>query len=317
MNNTPSTEERVWAVLSHLSAVAFGMGLLIPVIGWSEQRRKSKYASFQCLQALGYQSLGYTVWFLSYLVLMILVIVVFTMVVSLMETGTGRNSAAMGMGTGIVLTLLFLGGFALYFILPVLAAISCAMGRDFRYPIMGDRLARYLGYDPTADADEPAWLIEDHEDRWVSAMGHISVIIPLWGLLSPATAWVLQGKRSLFLKFQSMQTVAYQILVNVLNMGAGVIYMFGFIIFIVLTGFEVGGPSSSGMIGLVALGLSMLVAMLIVLIVPLLHILGQWAGYRVLKGDDYHYPLLGKLVERWTQKSMVQPLVNVSAQATE
>ena len=64
MKIIPSTEERVWAVLSHLSALAFGMGLLLPVIGWSEQRRKSNYVSFQCLQALGYQSLGYTVWVL-------------------------------------------------------------------------------------------------------------------------------------------------------------------------------------------------------------------------------------------------------------
>src|SRR5688572_10223658 len=64
MNNMPSTEDRIWTVLSHLSAVTFGMGILLPVIGWAEQRRKSNYASFQCLQALGYQSLGYTVWFL-------------------------------------------------------------------------------------------------------------------------------------------------------------------------------------------------------------------------------------------------------------
>jgi uncharacterized membrane protein len=42
--------------------------------------------------------------------------------------------------------------------------------------------------------------------------------------------------------------------------------------------------------------------MLILLAVPLLHILGQWAGYRVLKGDEYRYPIVGRLVERWVAR---------------
>jgi uncharacterized membrane protein len=46
---------------------------------------------------------------------------------------------------------------------------------------------------------------------------------------------------------------------------------------------------------------SMLTAALIVLIVPLFHIMGQWAGYRVLKGDDYRYPALGKFVEKYLE----------------
>ena len=73
MNNTPSVEERVWAVIAHLSAIAMGVGILLPVVGWSESRRKSNYASFQSLQALGYQSLGYTIWILTTLVVVIVV----------------------------------------------------------------------------------------------------------------------------------------------------------------------------------------------------------------------------------------------------
>ena len=72
MNTTPTPEDRVWSVLAHLSALSFGMGILLPVVGWSDQRRKSNYASFQCLQALGYQSVGFTVWALSYLLIVIL-----------------------------------------------------------------------------------------------------------------------------------------------------------------------------------------------------------------------------------------------------
>nr|HXD09157.1 hypothetical protein [Anaerolineales bacterium] len=88
--------------------------------------------------------------------------------------------------------------------------------------------------------------------------------------------------------------------VTILFFGAGVIYMFGFFLFIVMTGFGKNMSelnSSVGIVGLVFLFGSMLIALIIILFLPLFHILGQWAGYRVLKGDDYHYPILGKLVE--------------------
>lgn len=301
MTNPPSTEERVWAVLAHLSAMAFGMGLLLPVIGWSEQRRKSKYASFHCLQALGYQSLGFTVWLLSYLVLLIVFIVVMAFGMALMEDNSAQSTSLLFAGFNIVLFIVVIGGFGLYFIFPLIAAASCALGKDFRYPIMGDRLARYLGYDPSAASGELTWLIEEHEDRWVAAMGHVGVIMFLWGMLAPLTAWILQGRRSLFVKFQSVQTVVYQAFTNLLYMGSGMVYTFGVVVLLVLTGFEavLDRDSSVAMIGIVILIVSMLIATLIVLLVPLLHILGQWAGYRVLKGDEYRYPLIGNWVVRW------------------
>src|SRR5215216_3830756 len=177
MNNMPTTEDRIWAVLSHLSALAFGMGIVLPIIGWSDQRRKSNYASFQCLQALGYQSLGYTVWILSYLLIMILLTIIFFVVLGSMEGNNTNIDVTAKIWVAIFLFTIF-GLFSIYFLLPVAAAVMCALGKDFRYPILGGRLSKYLGYHPTND--ETQWLIEDHEDRWVAAMGHFSVIIALW-----------------------------------------------------------------------------------------------------------------------------------------
>ena len=79
-----------------------------------------------------------------------------------------------------------------------------------------------------------------------------------------------------------------------------VIYFSGVIFFILSIGGmdAVDMDSGFGMIGLVVFLGSMLCVFGIVLLVPLLHILGQWAGYRILKGDDYRYPIVGKLVER-------------------
>ncbi len=297
MKATPSTEERIWAVLAHLSALAFGMGLLLPVIGWSEQRRKSKYVAFHSLQALGYQSLGYTIWVLGYLLFLVIIVIVMLVVLTAVGDGNEDILVASIIGFDIVLVLMVFGSLGVYLLLPVVAAISCGLGKDFRYPILGKRLATYLEYAPENDD----WLNEDHEDRWVAAMGHFAVIIQLWGILPPIIAWIMQAKRSSFLKFQSVQTVVFQGLVTLFSLGAGAVYMFGFLGFIVLSGFgEVAAmDSSANIVGLVFLLGSMLIALLMVLVIPLFHITGQWAGYRVLKGDDYRYPLLGKLVERW------------------
>jgi uncharacterized Tic20 family protein len=304
MNNTPSTEERVWAVISHLSAVALGIGILLPIFGWSEQRRKSRYASFQSLQALGYQSLGYTLWLLTALV--VIIFQSFALVrdiLSASESGEDPTIWLTSVATLHSAVLLVLIG--LYLLLPVWAAIASALGRDFRYPFMGNRLARYLGYGGPKASAEQNWLIEDHEDRWVAAMGHFTVIIVLWGMLAPLTSWLLQGRRGYFLKFQSMQTLVYQALVTLLFFSTGFFYLAGIVAFAVTIGFSGGVDfdSATAVIGIVIFGLSLLLTIAIILIVPLLHIQGQWAGYRTLKGDDYRYPLVGRLVERWMKKA--------------
>jgi uncharacterized Tic20 family protein len=299
MNTPPNTEDRVWAVLSHLSALGFGMGILLPIVGWSDQRRKSNYASFQCLQALGYQSVGFTVWVLSYLVIIILGSIVLLITLSPNSAGDPGSSALPPPGLIVFLILVF-GLFALYFLLPILAAIACALGKDFRYPIMGDRLARYLRYEPNRHSEESPWLDEDHEFRWVASMGHFSILILLWGMLAPLTAWILQGRQSFFLKFQSIQTLVYQGITTILYFVGGFMYLFGLILLFVGMG-AIGNSdfnSSLSMISLVALGVFLLLAFVLLLLVPLLHILGQWAGYRVLKGENYRYPLVGRLVEK-------------------
>jgi uncharacterized Tic20 family protein len=308
MNPSPTTEERIWAVLSHLSALAFGMGIVIPILGWSEQRHESKYASFQCLQALGYQSLGYTIWLLSYLILIIL----FTFVFVFEAINAGNDSTAIATWSVIFMLVIF-GFLGLYFLPPVIAAIACGFGKDFRYPILGRRLAGYVGFQPVND--QPATLVEEHEERWVASMGHFSVIIALWGIIAPVTTWILQGKHSAFLKFQSIQTTMYQAIVNLLFLGAGGVYFLGImLIFVVMTITSGSGTNApAGLFGMILFFLALLVSALIVLAIPLFHILGQWAGYRVLKGDNYRYPIIGKLVEKRLAKSYgVQELASAA-----
>ena len=302
MKKEISTEERVWAVLAHLSALALGMGLLLPVIGWSEQRRKSNYASFQCLQALGYQSLGYTIWLLVTLV--VIMITALGAVAGVANAVNAENLEDEMLAIVIGHTTLMFGLIGIYFVLPVVAAVACALGRDFRYPLMGNRLARYLDYEPLQVSEEKVSLIEEHEDRWVVAMGHFSVIIMLWGMLAPLTVWVLQGKRSQFLRFQTIQTLVFQVGVTLLVFFGFVAYLTGaFSLIATFAIYADGIDSSGGMFGFAVFILCALIAIVALLAVPFFHIVGQWAGYKILKGENYRYQLVGRLVEKRLSKS--------------
>jgi uncharacterized Tic20 family protein len=212
--------------------------------------------------------------------------------------GSGPNPNVLQSPGMILFFLLVFGLFALYFVLPIIAAVACALGKEFRYPLRGGRLARYLGYE-ALKAEQTQWLDEDHEFRWVAAMGHFSILVMIWGMLAPLTAWMLQGKNSLFLKFQSIQTLIYQAATTVVIFIGGFLYLFGLAI-LLLSMTAVGGSdfnSSTGIVGMVVMGAVLLISIVVILSVPLLHILGQWAGYRVLKGEDYRYPWIGRIVE--------------------
>lgn len=298
MSTVPTTEDRIWAVLAHLSALAFGMGIALPVVGWSDQRRKSNYAAFQSLQALGYQSLGFTVWALSCLMVVVVAAFILLVLLGTQDGAGGQNDMQMRLWI-ILISLVLIGLLAMYFVLPVLAAVACLLGRDFRYPILGDRLARYLGYEPAQSQDK--WLNEEHEIRWVAAMGHFSILIVLWGMLAPLTAWILRGKQDLFLKFQSIQTLAYQALATVLFFLGMFFYSAGVSLLFAGLGTieEVRFDSPIGIAGIVLFAVSVLMSILLLLCLPLMHILGQWAGYRVLKGENYRYPVAGRLVDKW------------------
>ena len=294
MNPSPNSEERTWAVISHLSVLALGMGIPLPIVGWSDQRRKSQYAAFQCLQALGYQSLIYTFWLMALIVLLIL-----SLVVLLLATGAAADRVNIA-AWSIILAVLAAGLFLLYLLFPLLAAVACAFGRDYRYPILGKRLAKHLGYGMPNDREEPSSMNEEREAQWVAAMGHFSVIIFLWGLLAPLTSWMVQGRRNAFLKFQSIQTTIYQIIVNILFLVMSLIFWLGTIPVLILQS-QMGASNSNSEAVMAAFALFfvfLLIGLVMLLVLPAFHILGEVAGYRVLKGKNYHYPIIGKLVEK-------------------
>jgi uncharacterized Tic20 family protein len=290
----PSSEERIIAVVSHLSALTMGVGLLVPALFWSENRKKTGYLRFQTLQALGYQSLGYTVWLLAVL-LLLLVFYVGLFIIALIAPEAAQNGT-IPMVISILIVVGMFGLLAIYLLLPLVGAVLCGMGKDFRYPILGSRLARSLGYQPDSNTDSPdASLDSACEERFAAAMGHFAVIIPIWGLLAPAYLWISHSKHSPFLKFQSAQTTIYQFIVNLLYFGLGFLSVaLGILAMVLFGAFTEFGEWTA------VAGLMVMTCLLgcTGLIIPLFHILGQWAGLQILRGREYRYPLLGGWVEK-------------------
>jgi uncharacterized Tic20 family protein len=287
----PTSAERFIAIFAHLSALALGSGLIIPAVFWGENQKKSPWLRYQTLQALGYQSLGYTVWMLLYL----LVIVVFMLALFILAAlvPNAAQNETIPMIFSVILIVSAFGLLGIYFLLPVMGAIACGLGRDFRYPLLGRRLALALGY----DSSNPDPVLDSaFEERFVAAMGHFAVIQPLWGLLAPAWFWLTHTQHSASLKFQSVQTTLYQLFVNLFYFGASifsVVLGLASIAFFAAYGDLGEWNAVAGMLVWICL------MSFVMLVMPLFHLLGQWAGLQILLGREYRYPLLGRWVEKF------------------
>jgi uncharacterized Tic20 family protein len=296
----PTGNERILAVLAHLAALAHGLGLPLPALLWAEQRKDSRYVAFQTLQAYGYQSLGYTVWILFSLGLAMLGLFALILVNAFAALGEDSVSIVFFFFGVIVFAL-----FGLYNLLAIVAAAACAFGRDFRYPLLGARLAKYIADTPVSVDASP-----DHinEERFAVAMGHFAVIFPFYGLLGPLGLWLTAGKRSVFIRAQSSQTVIYQAVGSVLYTVSHLLpIILIFPVFLGLFSFGHGWEAelfNPFTVGLAFFGMCML--SIAVLLGPLYHILGQWAGLQVLLGRDFQYPLVGRIAGRWAKRESVK-----------
>lgn len=289
-----TSEEKLWAIISHLSAFMSGTGLMVPAFVWVENRQKSKRVAFQALQALGYQTLGYALWALG--AMLAIMILTFATLRELQQ----KDGVNYFVTSHIVLTLAL---YAVYLLIPVIGAVKCAMGQDFRYPLLGNWLAQMIGYDPFADADAP--LNAANEERFAAAMGHFAIAYPLTGMLPSLIFLILPGARSRYMKFHALQTIIFQLMSTIVTVALSVIAFILFIniaVSIVVPFMQDPNTFQPSIAIFTPIFLFLLSLLLSVLLIPLFQIIGQWAGLRLLQGREYRYDIIGRLVERWLAK---------------
>jgi uncharacterized Tic20 family protein len=153
------------------------------------------------------------------------------------------------------------------------------------------------------------------EDQLAGAVCHLSILMPIFGLIIPIMVWFTQRQRSVWLRFQSLQASVYQGIGVLLYFGLtglqifpmfGVMAFMGFFLFISAAS---RGSGPGGLLGPIA-GLMMVgmfvvaylamigAALLQCLIGPIFTLAGVWAGWQILKGRRFRYPLLGGWIVR-------------------
>jgi uncharacterized Tic20 family protein len=285
-------DDRIWVAIVHGSAFLVFFGPIIAVILWFTHRKKSAYVAFQALQAMVYQSLFFWTWVLliPLLVIVLMVIMVFVMALLIHDRG---NGFLIGFLPQLVIWGTMLGTFLVYAGIGLWGAISSLQGRDFRYPFFGDRLARHLEY----HGAETVSLPEDKEDQVIGAVCHSTGILMLWGLATPIVVWITQHERSMFLRFQALQALIYQAIGLLAYFAFFMLYMvfiFGFMDLLMFTGGS-GSSTPPTWLGIALLPFLAFICVFMLggLAYPLLAFV---AAVRVLKGHDFHYPILGNIL---------------------
>ena len=142
--NKETFENRVLASLSHVSAIIYTMGLIVPIVIWVTQKDKSKYVRFQALQAIFFQLSMIGLLFVG-MILYMGSFVIMMVVGVLGSSQTPANSAMpvlflIPFGTFFLLMIAFL----LLILYGIYGAVSTFQGRDFEYIILGPRVRKSL-----------------------------------------------------------------------------------------------------------------------------------------------------------------------------
>ena len=143
-----SQNDKIMAALAHISAILPLMGVIAPIIIWATQKDKSEFVAFQALQAVVYQLAMILAWFVGMGCYMLSFFSTF-LAIPFSASGSEFDptvSPFFMLGffiPFIILGVLFLGG-AIFIIYGLVGAVLTFQGKDFRYFVIGNRLASYL-----------------------------------------------------------------------------------------------------------------------------------------------------------------------------
>ena len=298
MNAAASSDEKVMAALAHGSIFLMFLGPVVPVIVWASQRKKSKYVSFHALQAMGYQALSFWLWIAVGILVALLSLFLIPLAGTLMKDP--QDAATIPFLFQVPIFLGIFGWMALSFAIGIAGAVFCLIGRDFRYPILGKWLERYLSYDANPESQIP----EEREDNWVAGICHATAILQLWGVVTPLVVWFSQRERSAHLRFQSLQAFFYQAVAFAVYMLGMAVYMLFFLGMIVTL--AIGGSlgeradlqGAPGLLMTLFFGVMIVFWLLVMVLMPIYYLLAGYASMRTIRGHHFRYPLLGKLLEK-------------------
>jgi len=136
-----TTEHRLLAAVAHASILAQGLGVVVGILVYINQREKSRFAAFQALQAAVYQVAALLLMIGSWIIWGIFYALTFIPIIQIANTRPDAPPPPIfwiGFISMVIplLLMLVLGLYGLW------GALRTWQGRDFRYPILGPWLER-------------------------------------------------------------------------------------------------------------------------------------------------------------------------------
>ncbi len=154
----------------------------------------------------------------------------------------------------------------------------------------------------------PTRTLSPQDERVMAALAHVSALLPMIGLIAPIVIWVTQREKSRFVAFQALQAIAFQ-LVFIVVWFAGVACYIGSFFLTMFGGIALAGLSqstnASPLIGGVFL-IPFLVFFLMILLWVVMIVYGVVAAVMTFQGKDFRYLLVGRWVERYSQRAAAQ-----------
>lgn len=137
------------------------------------------------------------------------------------------------------------------------------------------------------------------DDKIVGALAHAAALMPMWGIIAPVLIWVTQREKSEYIRQQSAQALAWQLLQIVLFFIGMGLYMASFFLsfgtVFMMEEMNPNGPPPSFFIPFCVMGFLFLI-FLVTIVVAL------YAAVRNLQGHEFTYPLIGQRVRAYLAK---------------
>jgi uncharacterized Tic20 family protein len=144
-------------------------------------------------------------------------------------------------------------------------------------------------------------LAPTQDERVMAALSHVSAFMPLLGVIAPIVIWVTQKDKSKYVAFQSLQAVAYQLVMIAAWMVGMGCYMCSFFSMFGIIPFtsSSGGPQATEPLFSLAFLIPFLVLGLIFIGGFVFIAYGVYGAIRVFQGKPFRYVIIGKRVERF------------------
>ncbi len=141
-------------------------------------------------------------------------------------------------------------------------------------------------------------LTTTQDERLLAALSHISVLLPLWGLILSGMVWATQREKSAYVRQQGAQAVGWQVAeILLLLVGFGC-YLFSFVfVFLGIMASTGGGDPEPPLLVFAPF----LILFLILGLFAVFMLTGLYGAIRSLQGREFAYPVVGRRVRNYLE----------------